>query len=289
MQAVCLLIVLAVLLTLAVAASIPSTIRERSISSTIRGLSLTCTLTIASRAIAASSDEVRDIGSVEEAADFIRRNCGNILAASRSCGRLLYRGDTSYSNKLALRDPTPDLLEDGTYFGQAGAVDYFRALDEKLFARGYSTVRRGHIATGSPNEAGKWGPIHVIFPLDGDFITLKSDLTFWKNNYNQLQNKGTRGPLFWRNEDALTSYLSDELRINSGLEAALSREAEVLFAPQNNDCSFVGIPMVSLTKICTLLGIVPYSQKVIFKKTLKNMEIEGDVRKLSNPTRFVFY
>ena len=265
--------------------------RQRAAGSLIKGISLcvSCGLGAISKTTAAST-EVVEIDSVEEAADYIQRNCGNVLAASRSCGRLFYRGDiSSYSNRLVLKDPPPDLLEEGTYFGQAGAVDYFRALDDKLYAKGCSAVRRGHIATGSPNEAGKWGPIEVVFPRDGDYITLTHDLTFWKDSYSELQSRTqSRGALFWRNDAALAAYLSQEVQINSSLEAALSRGSEVIFAPGQGSGSYVSVPIALSAKICMILGIVPYSSKVKFSKT-QGMEIEGDVRKLSNPTRFVFY
>lgn len=38
---------------------------------------------------------------------------------------------------------------------------------------------------------------------------------------------GSRGPLFWRNEEKLSRFLDAEIRVDKGLTAALAKKSEV--------------------------------------------------------------
>ena len=194
-----------------------------------------------------------------------------VLEAVRdSGGKFLYRGeeprDSCYQEQAVVEstisytplfirvcNPPPDLLLAETYDYDPAALEYFQKLEKSLTQR-FGIIAKpsiGHIATSDPQEAGKWGNVVSIWPLQ-----LQSNGN--KKNNNDLQKPPqqifsyvfpTDRSVFYAN-DANNTARNDttESVTNARLRDALqAREGrEVLFAVftsgRQSSATFLAIP-----------------------------------------------
>lgn len=187
--------------------------------------------------------------------------------------------------KPKLENPNPDLLDSATYISPV-ASDYFKTLDEAILrgvgldekdvasgktARVHPSI--GHIATSDVGRASQWGEVISCWPLDElSYAVLKVENEWWNDEWTTVQ--GKRGPLFWRNPEALTKLISNEILFDSGLEGALSNGKEVLFSSTSTLGSFYSMPLYLEPKLLKLLDIKPFSNKVSVRKSSGVMRIE---------------
>lgn len=193
-------------------------------------------------------------------------------AVKDSGGKFLYRGEeardscyqeqvvvesTTSSTSLLVRicNPPPDLLMAETYDYDPVALDYFQRLETSLTQQ-FAIIAKpsiGHIATSDPQEAGNWGNVVSIWPLE-----LQSNYSNNKNNFNpQAQPPQQRFSFVWpadrsvfyanetkNNTQNDATALVANARLRTVLEAKEGRE--VLFASFTNgrqsSAVFLAIP-----------------------------------------------
>lgn len=177
--------------------------------------------------------EQLSFSSIEEVAQFIRRNCNSsYLQSVRSSGyNFMYRGEcinlpSQIKNIPAFNMNVPfDLLDSDTY-QSTEAASFFRRLDNRLTDQG-SNVKpsNGHLATTCPKEAAKWGTAVSIWPIgekNVEFSWLENGCVYWPLPGGAIEPKVVFGN-------------------DSGLDNALKRDAcEIMFRADNG---FLGIPV----------------------------------------------
>jgi hypothetical protein len=122
----------------------------------------------------------------------IEQNCQQMLRASRSTGKFLYRGEgarkklSRKNDDKCLRIDDPSDLFDQSAYGSFLAADYFSYLNTSI----QFPVYKAHIATPSLLRASQWGGVFSIWPI-GDFyyLWLKSNLLLWDNEWSLPQSK----------------------------------------------------------------------------------------------------
>ncbi|CAN0008435.1 unnamed protein product [Ectocarpus fasciculatus] len=164
--------------------------------------------------------------------DIVRRSSG-----------LLYRGEALSSGgggkgggPRAVTEK-PDLLDAETY-GSAVAAEYFLAADatmDKEFQAPASRPSNAHIMVSSKEAAAAWGTACSIWPLGDslDYSWLDNCAELWDPRWERPGSRssppnGNREAFFWRDEDGMSHFLAEGLRINSGLPEAIRRGHEVL-------------------------------------------------------------
>lgn len=237
---------------------------------------------------------------VTAAAEFIKANCPTVLRAVERTGRCFYRGES-----LKGLDPAKpwllgypgDLLDASTY-QSAAAADFFRSLDQAA-GPGSSLVARGHIAVSSSAAASKWGNVYSVWPLDGasglQTAYFRRSIELWDPQYALPQGQGRLGPFFWRDPTQFGAFLKDNLVLNSGLEAALSSEHEVVFASAPAAAAtaeegvwspFVAVPVFLEGRLFEKLGVTPFSSSV---SPARAAPMDVDEVRRSSRDRFVVY
>lgn len=244
--------------------------------------------------------------SIEEAANLIRSKCTKILEASRSTGRLLYRGEVpaaTYSPYI--RSAAFDLLSSSTY-NSTLAADYFRCLDSAMATTGFPvTPSSGHLAVSDVVVASQWGEPVSVWPMDEGlhYAWLQGQRSWWNPDWAFPQS--VMGPTFWRSTPLLQRFVADQLRYDRGIEAALANENEVLFgnvvgedttsrdtaaslmspSPKYRQCQqFVAIPLRFEPSVLRLLDVIPFSTKPKILLSKEGMQLTGvPVRKRLDP------
>lgn len=183
------------------------------------------------------SDSMFSMETVEDTAKFIRNHCKTMYANVKSSGKLLYRGENIFKdNKIPGLLCTPsDLLSPSAYENPVTA-DFFKYVNLALHQNNQSTVfpDEAHIASPDPMIASQWGPVCSIWPLDSmHYSWVRSGNLWWDDEWQTFQ--GTRGPLFWKNPEYLHRFLTEEVYTDKYLEAALLRDADVMFQSRLSD------------------------------------------------------
>lgn len=159
------------------------------------------------------------------AAELINTQCPpEFLRAVARSRRFLYRGEGLPQPRVL--SPAPDLLQLETYGSQA-ALDYFMCLETTLAAGALARPSTGHIGTSRRSDAEVWGAAASVWP-----INVGVSLAYaWP-----LQRR-----VFWPATPSLLAGARcgrSALRLDVGLERALTQGHEVLFAAT----SFVAVP-----------------------------------------------
>ena len=242
-------------------------------------------------ALASSAGDGKAFESLSSAAAFIEANCRTMVKAARATGLVLYRGETQLatSSPSLITTRAGDLLDPKTYQKDSeaagvAAADYFAALDKAL--DNGSIVRNGHIATSSQREASVWGPIYSIWPSDDGlrYASMSKYSKLWDDDWSTPQGSPAKlGAFFWRGPK-MTEFIKDNVRIDYGLESALSSQHEVVFtAPKG----FVAVPVSQEYKLLELLGIEAFSPEIKPSRA-KDMTVDDVPIKLSRE-RFIIY
>lgn len=251
--------------------------------------------------------------SIEEAANLIRSKCTKILEASRSTGRLLYRGEMPAATKSPyLRSAAFDLLSSSTY-NSTLAADYFRCLDSAMATTGFPvTPSSGHLAVSDVVIASQWGEPVSVWPMDEGlhYAWLQGQHSSWWNP-DWAFPQSAMGPTFWRSTPLLQRFVADQLRYDRGIEAALANENEVLFGnvvvgedtnsrdkavssrissshdKYHRQCQqFVAIPLRFEPRVLRLLDVIPFSTKPKVLLNKEGMQLTGaPVRKRLDPLK----
>jgi len=218
--------------------------------------------------VAAAELDSTQFNDITATSDFIESNCKTVLGACRNTGRLLYRGETRFSSKLAtlVKEDKSDLLSPETYKSVSvasgvAAADYFKFLD--LTVLDGTLISSGHIATSSQKDASTWGPLFSIWPLDAglQYGTFRKYRTLWSDDWSTPQGAPLGiGAFFWRSGSSLSLFLKNNLVVNTGLESSLSSEHEVVFsAPMG----YVAVPVRFENRLLECLRIDPFQPEVI--------------------------
>lgn len=240
--------------------------------------------------------------SIEEAASLIRSKCTKILNASRSTGRLLYRGEVPAATRSPyMRSAAFDLLSSSTY-NSTLAVDYFGSLDSAMATTGFPmTPSSGHLAVSDVVVASQWGEPVSVWPMDEGlhYAWLQGQRSWWNPDWAFPQS--VMGPTFWRSPPLLQRFVADQLRYDRGIEAALANENEVLFgnvveeereaasaagiSTRKHRCQqFVAIPLRFEPSVLRLLDVIPFSTKPKVLLSKEGMQLTGvPVRKRLDP------
>lgn len=224
--------------------------------------------------------------SCEEAAEFIKSNCTTILTATQSTGRLLYRGSTNGIDTAMLTETEFDLLNKETYSSPIVA-DYFKYLNIEIQTNYMLTPSNGHLATSDIISASNWGQPVSVWPLDEGFhyVWLRNELNWWNPDWANPQSL-SKGPTFWRSASLRKEFIRDELRYDNGLEAALVNNHEVLFGNinlNNSNNKYLIVPLKYESKLCKLLNIVPFSNKIKVARSQNQMELNGKIGRRIDP------
>ena len=271
----------------------PVSPRAKILQTTVAGLAATLTLATGATAAAVSAPTTKfskRFDSLDDAAAFIRNKCTAILAASTNTGLALYRGENGLPPGAAVVLASEgDLLNPATYSQNSkaagiAAADYFKELNNAV-ANG-KVIRSGHIATSSQRDASVWGPCYSVWPVDSGLVyaSFAKFRTLFSDEWATPQGAPPgAGPFFWRNPPAFANFLANNLRVNSGLESALSSQHEVCFSADE----YVAIPIALEGRLFRLLSIEPFSPSV------KPLRIAGgevdDVPRQLSRTRFIVY
>lgn len=226
--------------------------------------------------------------NLENAADFITKNCQTILKSTSNTGRCLYRGELNLGKQASLENPNGDLLSKSTYSSSSAAVgvaaaDYFKFLDGVLLNG--SLVKYGHICTSSQRDASAWGPVYSIWPLDQGlhYMSFLKYRSLWDDEWSTPQTRQSEGAFFWRNPETLSRFLDKNCRIDTGLESALASEHEILFC---NDGGYVAVPISQESKLLRHLNIDAFSPEVI---PTRSQAMDVDEIRRSSKDRFIVY
>lgn len=174
-----------------------------------------------------STVQMIPFGTVEHTADFIKKHCTTIYENVKSSGKLIYRGEET-STPTLLSTPS-DLLLPSAYDNPVTA-DFFKSVNTALHRNNQSSIfpDEAHIASPNPMVASKWGPVCSIWPLDSmHYAWVRSGNLWWDDEWQTFQ--GPRGPLFWRSNESLDRFLKEEVYMDKYLEAALLRDADIMF------------------------------------------------------------
>ena len=167
-----------------------------------------------------------DVLTLTQALNLVLASCDPAyLSAVRSTGRFLYRGESSLRSTEPARvfSPPPDLLDLETY-GDAEAVRYFRALEQRL-ATAKVAPSSGHIAVADAAAAGAWGSAASIWPLGTlHYVWPRDRDAFWP-----------------RDAEAGVAIRDEALCIDTDLSGALRLGREVLFASSTSASAYVAI------------------------------------------------
>jgi len=185
--------------------------------------------------------------SLKEATSIIKEECQIALNAARNTGRLLYRGIANNNsiaiNSPAILNPTYDLINNATqgyYENSPLAADFFSSIDKYMAQQKTEddagrrrsqypvTPRNGHIATADIQMASEWGVPVSVWPLDAGlhYAWLLNDISWW-NETSFGSPQGKRGPFFWRSQEILDLFVSQEVRYDRAMEAVMAKGGEV--------------------------------------------------------------
>ena len=172
--------------------------------------------------------------SLDQAITLVReRGCPAFVAAARSSGRLLYRGEAD-ARPAALLRPAPDLLRLDTY-GDRRALRYFQRLERSLASS--ARPSNGHVGVSRIDEAAVWGAATSVWP-----ICANDEL-----GYVWPEDRST----FWSAAEGGASRLVQD----AGLADALRRGHEVLFASTRGS-EYVGIAASEDDRVIDALGLL---------------------------------
>eukprot|EP00903_Cladosiphon_okamuranus_P019501 g17933.t1 len=177
---------------------------------------------------------------LSSAVDLIRAHGQPLLEAVRQTGRFLYRGETLSPRGVGggsrVVVERPDLLDEATY-ESAIAAEYFRAADaamEKQF-RASARPSNAHIMVSNKEAAAAWGTACSVWPLGDslDYSWLENCYEWWDPSWERTRGRsssanGDKEAFFWRDQDSLQKFFSDDLRVNSGLPEAIRLGHELL-------------------------------------------------------------
>ncbi|CAM9433468.1 unnamed protein product [Ectocarpus fasciculatus] len=165
------------------------------------------------------------------------------LRRNRTCWtRMMING--AYFVLQPLRDPRPvrpdhchDPSRKTETYGSAVAAEYFLAADATMDKEFQAPARpsNAHIMVSSKEAAAAWGTACSISPLGDslDYSWLDNCAEVWDPRWERPGSRssppnGNREAFFWRDEDGMSHFLAEGLRINSGLPEAIRRGHEVL-------------------------------------------------------------
>ncbi|CAN0345521.1 unnamed protein product [Pylaiella littoralis] len=220
----------------------------------------------------------------------VREHGRPLLDVVRQTGEFLYRGEAlassgdgakSYRPRAVIE--APDLLDEGTY-GSPVAAEYFGAVDSALDKEFRAPARpsNAHIMVSDKEAAAAWGTACSVWPLGDslDYSWLDGCSELWDPRWEKAEGRnspsnGKREALFWRNDDSLRTFLSDGLRVNSGLPEAIRRGHEVLVRSGGFSLAlearrrrvvvydaFVCIPASEDEAVRSALGIPPFERHI---------------------------
>jgi len=239
--------------------------------------------------VAVAELESTQFSDIVATSEFIESNCKTVLGACRNTGRLLYRGETRFSSKLAtlVKEYKSDLFSPETYKSDSvasgvAAADFFKFLDRAVLDG--KLISSGHIATSSQKDASMWGPLFSIWPLDAEFQfgTFRKYRTFWSDDWSTPQGAPLGvGAFFWRSEPRLALFLKSNLVVNSGLEASLSSEHEIVFSAPKG---YVAVPVGFENRLLECLRIDAFQPEI---RPLRGGQMElDDLPRRLNATGF---